>query len=72
MNRSLEMFISFHRSRTPLGPVTMLSTNCWGVPPASLALSSIFWPCSSVPVRNITSQPVRRLYRAMASVATVQ
>ena len=33
----------------------MLSTNCWGVTPASLALSSIFWPCSSVPVRNITS-----------------
>ncbi len=26
-----------------------------GVTPAALALSSIFWPCSSVPVRNITS-----------------
>ena len=31
MKRSLEMFISFHRSRMPLSPVTMLSTNCWGV-----------------------------------------
>ena len=37
-----------HRSSTPPGAATMLSTNCWGVTPASLALSSIFWPCSSV------------------------
>ena len=26
-----------------------------GVTPASFALPSIFWPCSSVPVRNMTS-----------------
>ena len=26
-----------------------------GVTPAAFAFSSIFWPCSSVPVRNITS-----------------
>jgi hypothetical protein len=38
MKRSLEMFISFHRSLTPPGPSTILSTNCFGVTPASLAL----------------------------------
>ena len=27
----------------------------YGVMPASLAFVSIFWPCSSVPVRNMTS-----------------
>ena len=27
-----------------------LSTYCLGVTPAAFALSSIFWPCSSVPV----------------------
>ena len=40
---------------TPLSPVKILCTHCWGVPPAAWAFSSIFWPCSSVPVRNITS-----------------
>ena len=55
MKRSFEMFISFHRSRMPFSPVTILSTNSCGVTPAALAFSSIFWPCSSVPVRNITS-----------------
>ena len=55
MKRSLEMFISFHKSRMPFGPATMLSTNCFGVTPAAFALSSIFWPCSSVPVKNMTS-----------------
>ena len=54
------MFISFHRSRTPRGPSTMRSTNSWGVTPASSAFCSIFWPCSSVPVRNMTSSPRRR------------
>ena len=34
---------------------TDMSTNCFGVIPASFALPSIFWPCSSVPVRNMTS-----------------
>ena len=33
---------SFHRSRIPPAPSTMLSTNCWGVTPASCALDSIF------------------------------
>ena len=44
-----------------LEPSTILSTYCCGVTPAALALSSIFWPCSSAPVRNMTSQPCRRL-----------
>ena len=36
------MFISFQRSLTPFSPSTILSTNCWGVTPASAALFSIF------------------------------
>ena len=43
-----------------------------GVTPAAFALFSIFSPCSSVPVRNMTSYPHIRLYLAMASAATVQ
>ena len=56
MKRSLEMFISFHRSSTP-GALHDVVHKLLGGTPASLALSSIFWPCSSVPVRNMTSQP---------------
>ena len=41
-------------------PSTMRSTNSWGVTPASSAFCSIFWPCSSVPVRNMTSSPFSR------------
>ena len=52
MKSSYSMFISFHRS---LVSATILSTNCCGVTPACFAFSSIFWPCSSVPVRKKVS-----------------
>ena len=52
LKRSLLMFKSFQRLWKS---ATILSTYSLGVTPASAALISIFWPCSSVPVRNITS-----------------
>ena len=48
-----------------------LSTKVRGSRPASCADFSTFWPCSSVPVRNITSYPSSRLKRASTSHASV-
>ncbi len=42
-----------------------------GVRPRSAAAFSIFWPCSSVPVRKKTSRPRSRLNRARASAMIV-
>ena len=39
--------------------------------PAAAAERSIFWPCSSVPVRKKVSSPRRRWRRAMTSAAMV-
>ena len=48
------------------------STYACGETPFSAALRSIFWPCSSRPVRKNVSYPCRRLKRARVSVAVVQ
>jgi hypothetical protein len=47
------------------------STNTSGVSPAFCAASSIFCPCSSIPVRKKTSCPIKRLNRAKTSQAIV-
>ena len=48
-----------------------LSTNACGASPAAAAAFSIFWPCSSVPVRKCTSRPSSRMKRASTSQASV-
>ena len=45
------------------------SASCRGVRPSPAAVRCIFWPCSSIPVTNKTSNPSSRLKRAIASVA---
>ena len=48
------------------------SANSFGPSPAAVAACWIFWPCSSVPVRNLTSSPSRRCQRASASPTIVE
>jgi hypothetical protein len=50
--------------------VLMPSTNSWGLCPALAALCCTFCPCSSKPLRNRTSSPLRRAKRAKVSVKT--
>ena len=66
MNRSKEM-PSFSCRRWNTSELRRASSAV-GMPSAS-AVWAIFRPCSSVPVRNRTSNPSSRLNRAMASVA---
>ena len=68
MKSSLEKFMRDVRSRKFW---LTLSVKACGVTPLSVAAFSTFWPCSSVPVRNITSNPSRRLKRASTSQARV-
>src|SRR5205085_661406 len=49
----------------------MRSQNACGAMPAARADCSTFWPCSSLPVRNLTRYPSSRINRASASHATV-
>jgi hypothetical protein len=47
------------------------SQNSCGEMPAARADCSTFWPCSSLPVRNLTLRPSSRMNRANTSHATV-
>ena len=47
------------------------STYALGATPAAFAFSSIFCPCSSVPVWKNTSYPCIRRNRAMLSASTI-
>jgi hypothetical protein len=68
MNWSLETFICRVISRKFSDT---RSVNACGSSPAAAADFSTFCPCSSVPVRNITSKPSSRLNRAITSHAVV-
>ncbi len=50
---------------------TTSSARALGVMPRAAAAFSIFWPCSSVPVRKYTSSPIIRRCRAITSARTV-
>ena len=67
MKSSLEKFIVWQRSRKFW---LTRSTKGLGAMPAACAAFSTFWPCSSVPVRNITRLPSSRLKRASTSQAS--
>ena len=45
------------------------SAKTCGSTPAARAAAATFWPCSSVPVRNMTRRPSSRMKRASASHA---
>ena len=51
--------------------LTTRSASSLGRKPCCFAVRSIFWPCSSVPVRKRTSRPHIRLYLATVSATTV-
>jgi len=68
MKKSFEMSRAFHRS---WARPTTESASALGVRPFSAAAFSIFWPCSSVPVRKKTSWPASLWKRARASAMTV-
>ncbi len=68
MNSSLLTFISAVISRKFC---ETRSQKVCGSRPAARADLSTFWPCSSVPVRNLTRRPSSRMKRASASQATV-
>lgn len=62
------MFNFFHAD---LNSGIRSSVNCFGVFPAFLAVSAIFLPWSSVPVRRKTSLPLSLFHLAMMSAAIV-
>ena len=62
------MFSFFHAD---LNSGIRLSVNSFGVFPASFAVSAIFFPWSSVPVRKKTSLPWSLFHLAKMSAAIV-